>query len=126
MRERPWRTTTLFVILVVPAALGLSGCDYWPPSLQAQIEQLRVETQAAAAERASLETQLAETTKLKDELQARADQLTRQNQELVARVAGLEKTVAEREKAVKAAAKPVKKPTAAKTSRKTTTKTRSR
>jgi len=113
-----------FVIAGMLVVLGLSGCDYWPPSLQAQIEHLRSEAQAAASERVALETRLAEVTKAKDELQARLEGLTRQNHELTAHVTELEKTLAEREKALKAA-KPAKKATP-KTSRKASPKTSTR
>ena len=37
---------------------GLSGCDYWPPALQAEIEQLRTELQTITAEKSRLERQL--------------------------------------------------------------------
>ena len=39
------------VVLAGTMGVGLSGCDYWPPALQAQIEQLRAEAQGFAAER---------------------------------------------------------------------------
>ena len=32
-------------------ALGLVGCDYWPPALQAEIEQLRSEAQTLTISR---------------------------------------------------------------------------
>ena len=33
-------------------SMTVSGCDYWPPALQAQIEQLQQEAQLATADRA--------------------------------------------------------------------------
>src|SRR5581483_3753112 len=47
-------------VAVLLMGIGLSGCDYWPPALQAQIEQLQAEAQAAAAERVKLLGQLNE------------------------------------------------------------------
>ena len=38
--------------------LLLAGCDFWPPALQAQIEQLHSEAQQAAADKALLQNQL--------------------------------------------------------------------
>lgn len=116
MREgwlhRPWRLVIGLSLVVA----GLAGCDYWPPALQAQIEQLRAEAQAAAAALAKLEGQLNETSKLKEDLQRRVEELTRLNQELTGRVASLEQNLlAEREKAAKLS-KPAKKGTAAKSS----------
>lgn len=68
--------------LVVAAAMtvvsvGLSGCDYWPPALQTQIEQLRSELQMVTMEKTQLQTQLASITKVKDDLQAQVDDLSR-------------------------------------------------
>jgi len=114
------------VILLGAALMGLNGCDYWPPALQAQIEQLRAEVQAAAAERAKLESQLMETAKLKDELQARVNELTHLNQELAGQNAALEKNLAEaKTKGAKVSAKASAKATpkaAAKPAAKTTPK----
>jgi chromosome segregation ATPase len=79
--------------LLLVGTLVLGGCEYWPPALQAQIEQLRIDLQAATTERAKLESQLADATRMKDELQARAEDLSRSNREMSARVASLEQTV---------------------------------
>jgi len=92
-------------------SMAVSGCDYWPPALQAQIEQLQQEAQVATAERAKMVAQLNESNAAKQELQARVDDLTRSNRELTGRMSGLEQTLmAEREKTsrlAKAASKPV-------------------
>ncbi len=97
------------VMLAGAIAIGVSGCDYWPPALQAQIEQLRAEAQAAATERGRTESQLTQATKMRDELQARVNELANQNRDLTAKVTGLEQSLAaEREKGAKMA-KPGKK-----------------
>ena len=107
------------VVAILPA---LAGCDYWPPALQSQIEQLQAEAQSALAERAKRQGQVADVTKRKDELQARVDDLARSNRDLTGKLAGLEQAlVAEKEKAAhlaKAAFKPAAKPVAAKTASK--------
>ena len=78
---------------------ALNGCDYWPPALQAQIEQMQVETQIAMAERAKLQGQLTEAMKTKEELQVRVDELSRSNRELSGRVSHLDQALAaERQK----------------------------
>lgn len=113
------------VLLMVAATISLSGCDYWPPALQAQIEQLRADLQTATTERAKLESLLKETAQAKDQLQARTDELTRLNRELAGRVQMLETSLtAEREKAAKVAkgGKAVPAKTTAKTSTKSTAK----
>lgn len=119
VRHGFWGWGTGFLLCV--AASGLSGCDYWPPALQAQIEQLRSEAQLAAAERAKVEGQLRDAIKQRDEMQARVDELTRLNRDLAARTSALEQSLtAEQQKSAKAgkssakgttsrAAKPTKK-----------------
>ncbi|MGH7236588.1 MAG: hypothetical protein ACREIO_09425 [Nitrospiraceae bacterium] len=90
------------VMLAGSMGVGLTGCDYWPPALQAQLEQLRAESQGFAAERAKLESQLAQTAKMRDDLQARVTELMTQNQEMTTKLTALEQSLAaEREKAVK-------------------------
>ena len=92
--------------------LLLAGCDFWPPALQAQIEQLHSEAQQAAADKALLQNQLNAANKAKEELQIRVEDLTRVNKEKSAMIANLERTItAARERAVKAKP-PVVKPNA--------------
>jgi DNA repair exonuclease SbcCD ATPase subunit len=117
------------LLLIGLTGLGLSGCDYWPPALQAQIEQMQVDAQIAIAERAKLQGQLTETMKMKEELQVRVDDLTRSNRELSGRVSTLEQALAsEREKIsrmAKSAHKPAPAKAVAKTDHKTTAKKKS-
>ena len=101
--------------LGVGAMLLLSGCDFWPPALQAQIEQLHSEAQQAAADKALLQNQLNAANKAKEELQIRVEDLTRVNKEKSAMIANLEHTIAAAgERAAKvtksSAAKPIGKP----------------
>ena len=44
-----------FATGIIGAMLMLTGCDFWPPALQAQIEQLHAEAQQAAADKAFCE-----------------------------------------------------------------------
>lgn len=71
--------------------LSLVGCDYWPPALQAQIEQLRSETQTLAMEKAQLQGQVLDLSKAKQEYQSQVDELSRTNQEKTAMIMGLQK-----------------------------------
>jgi len=92
-------------------SMAVSGCDYWPPALQAQIEQLQQEAQVANAERAKMVAQFNESNAAKQELQARVDDLTRSNRELTGKLSGLEQALmTERDKTsrlAKAASRPV-------------------
>lgn len=81
---------------------ALTGCDYWPPALQAQIEQLRIEAQTAAADKALLQNQLSAANKAKEELQSRVEELSRVNKEKSSMIASLERALsAERERVSK-------------------------
>lgn len=82
------------LLVIGAAAVGLSGCDYWPPALQEQIEQLRSEAQATEMERTRLQQELKEASTEREALQAKANELTRMNQELSGRIAVLEKNLA--------------------------------
>lgn len=96
------RTSARGLVLAAGMALMLTGCDYWPPALQAQIEQLKAEVQTAAAERATLDNQLKDAVKAKEEIQARLDELSRLNRELAGNIANLKQALdAEREKTAK-------------------------
>jgi septal ring factor EnvC (AmiA/AmiB activator) len=81
------RTVTVMVRNLVAVAaitiisVGLSGCDYWPPALQTQIEQLHSELQMVTIEKTQLQNQLASVTKVKDDLQAQVDDLARANRD---------------------------------------------
>lgn len=83
-------------------AVSLSGCDYWPPALQAQIEQLRMDIQSVQAEKAQVQSQLTAATRAKEELEARVEEVNRVSRERATVIAGLERSlVAEREKVAK-------------------------
>lgn len=111
---------------LIMMSMAVSGCDYWPPALQAQIEQLQQEAQIATAERAKMVAQLNESNAAKQELQARVDDLSRSNRELTGRMSGLEQALtAEREKTsrlAKAASRPVSAKSVAKPAGKKTVK----
>ncbi len=103
MLTRSRRAVMGFSAAGVGALLMLAGCDFWPPALQAQIEQLHSEAQQAAADKALLQNQLNASNKAKEELQIRVEDLTRVNKEKSAMIANLEHTIAAaRERAVKA------------------------
>ena len=79
--------------LIIVMAAMLSGCDYWPPALQTQVEQLRSELQTVTMERAQLQTQMTSVMKAKDDLQAQVDDLVRTNRDKSAMIASLQSSV---------------------------------
>lgn len=85
--------------------LGLTGCDYWPPALQAEIEQLRSETQTLTIERTQLQAQLADLSKTKQDLQGQIDELSRISREKTGMITSLQNQLdVARAKALKAMA----------------------
>ncbi len=123
--------TTWSIGLIGGAALmmGLTGCDYWPPALQAQIEQLRSETQTLAMEKAQLQTQVAELSKARQDLQMQFEDLSRVNREKTGMITTLQNQVEQlrartaKASAPKTMAKSSAKTAPGKTPAKTTAKT---
>lgn len=102
-----WRLTrtTLSVMMGAAVVMGMTGCDYWPPALQAEIEQLRSEAQTLAIEKTQLQTQLSDLTRSKQDLQSQLDDLSRMNREKSGMITSLQNQVDTlRAKAVKAMA----------------------
>ena len=93
----------VLVGVVAVVGMALSGCDYWPPALQAQIEQLRTEVQTVNMEKAQLQNQINDFAKAKQDLQTQVDDLSRMNREKTGMISSLQNQVETlRAKAVKA------------------------
>src|SRR5689334_19107416 len=88
-----WARGGMACVLALGLALGLTGCDYWPPALQTQIEQLRSELQTVTAEKSQLQTQVTSLTKVKDDLQTQVDDLNRSNRDKSTMIASLQSSV---------------------------------
>ncbi len=118
------------VALGLGCLMSMTGCDYWPPALQAQVEQLRSETQTLATEKAQLQVQINDLSNARRDLQSQLDEIRLVNQEKTVMITSLQhqvdalrakgtKTVASAKASVKPAAKsrakqPVKKKSAPK------------
>jgi TolA-binding protein len=86
-------------------ALGLVGCDYWPPALQAEIEQLRSEAQTLTMEKTQLQAQITDLSQSKQELQGQLDELSRISREKTGMITSLQNQLdATRVRALKAMA----------------------
>jgi len=93
--------------LVIALAAMLSGCDYWPPALQTQIEQLRSELQTVTMEKTQLQAQMASLSKVKDDLQAQVDDLVRTNRDKSTMIASLQSSVTALQERLAKSSKPV-------------------
>ena len=83
----------VMVAAMTIVSVGLSGCDYWPPALQTQIEQLRTELQTVTAEKAQMQNQYASFAKIKEDLQAQVDDLSRANRDKSTMIASLQSSL---------------------------------
>ena len=107
--------------------LGITGCDYWPPALQAQIEQMRSENQTLMMEKTQLQAQMNDLAKAKQDMQTQVDDLGRMNREKTGMITSLQNQLdSVRAKAVKAmapkaSAKPVAKSAVKQPAKKKTT-----
>lgn len=93
------------VALGLGCVVSMTGCDYWPPALQAQIEQLRSETQTLATEKAQLQVQINDLSNARRDLQSQLDEISLVNREKTVMITSLQQQVdALRAKGAKAAA----------------------
>ena len=111
------RTVMVRNLVVVAAitivSMGLAGCDYWPPALQTQVEQLRSELQMVTMEKTQLQNQLAAFTKVKDDLQAQVDDLSRASRDKSTMINGLQNSLAAAQERLAKSAKATMQKTAA-------------
>ncbi|MBH0194329.1 MAG: hypothetical protein HP494_01715 [Nitrospira sp.] len=92
------------VALGLGCLVGMTGCDYWPPALQAQVEQLRSETQTLATEKAQLQVQINDLSNARRDLQSQLDEMSRVSREKTVMITSLQHQVdALRAKGAKAA-----------------------
>lgn len=82
---------TVGIALGLGCLLSATGCDYWPPALQAQIEQLRSETATLNMEKTQLQSQVNELSKARQDLQVHFDELSRVNREKTEVIASLQR-----------------------------------
>jgi outer membrane murein-binding lipoprotein Lpp len=81
------------VALGLGCLVGMTGCDYWPPALQAQVEQLRSETQTLATEKAQLQVQINDLSNARRDLQSQLDEMSRVNREKTVMITSLQHQV---------------------------------
>ncbi len=80
----------LGAVVCIGMAMSLVGCDYWPPTLQDEIEQLRAEIQTLTMEKTQLQAQVVDLSRVKQELQGQMDDLSRVNREKGVIISGLQ------------------------------------
>jgi len=74
---------------LVVVLISLSGCDYWPPALQGQIEELRANLNDALDERQRLDTENTELQALQASLQREVEEKAGENEGLRRRLTEL-------------------------------------
>ncbi len=87
------RKMALFTLVSVLGSgmLSLSGCDYWPPTLQNEIAILRAELNDSLDDRQRLNQELEEVKATQASLQQMIDDKTRENHALADRITALSK-----------------------------------
>ena len=95
------------VAAITLVSVSVSGCDYWPPALQTQIEQLHSELQSATMEKAQLQSQLTSMAKVKDDLQTQVNDLSRASQDKSTMIASLQNGLAAAQERLAKSAKSV-------------------
>lgn len=78
-------------VLILPL-ISLSGCDYWPPALHTEIDQLRAELNDAVDEQQRLSLENTELKSIQSALERDVEEKTRENEVLKNRVAALNRT----------------------------------
>lgn len=85
----PFKNNRIVHLILVLAGLGLSGCDYWPPALHHEIEELRADLNDALDERQRLDNDHAELRNQYASLQQEVEEKQRENEELRGRLTSL-------------------------------------
>jgi peptidoglycan hydrolase CwlO-like protein len=100
------------VVVLVGLLTGITGCDWWPPTLQERIGQQQAQLKVLEVEKAGMQAKVTELSKALDEVRAQASKMQQDNAALQTQVEQLKISVAEAEaKAVqlKAVAPPKRK-----------------
>lgn len=90
------RPAQVIGILVVGAFLmGVSSCDWWPPTLQERIGQQDALIKALQADKAKLQAKVSEVSKNLEDTNMRAAQAEQANQELKTQIQQLQASLAD-------------------------------
>jgi len=85
----PVKTRLIVLMTLMLAGVGLSGCDYWPPALHHELEQLRADLNDALDERQRLDNDNVELRTQHASLQREVEEKHRENEELRSRLTTL-------------------------------------
>ena len=97
-------------VVCVGLLAGVTGCDWWPPTLQERIGQQEAQIKALQGEKARLQAKIAELTKALEDVKAQAAQMEQTNNSLKTQMEQLKMALAQAEaKAAKVATTPPKK-----------------
>jgi peptidoglycan hydrolase CwlO-like protein len=110
--ERMMKTArqTVGAVVCVGLLAGVTGCDWWPPTLQERIGQQEAQTKALLGEKARMQAKITELTKALEDLKAQAAQMEQTNNSLKTQMEQLKVSLAQAEaKAAKMATTPPKK-----------------
>jgi len=97
--ERMMRTARQAVGAVVCVGLlaGVTGCDWWPPTLQERIGQQEAQIKALLGEKARLQAKVTELSKTLEDMKAQAAQMEQTNNGLKTQMDQLQVALAQAE-----------------------------
>ncbi len=76
---------------------GVTGCDWWPPTLQERIGQQEAQIKALLGEKARMQAKITELTKALEDLKAQAAQMEQTNNSLKTQMEQLQVSLAQAE-----------------------------
>lgn len=95
-------------IALAGCLIGLSGCDWWPPALQQQIEELDAKVKAAEAEKSAVLKKMADVSQAAEDCRVKSDQMAKAQADLKARVDQLQTALADAQAKLKSKGKAVR------------------
>ncbi len=95
-------------IALAGCLIGLSGCDWWPPALQQQIEELGAKVKAAEAEKSAVLKKMADVSQAAEDCRVKSDQMAKAQADLKARVDQLQTALADAQAKLKSKGKTVR------------------
>ena len=84
-------------VVCVGLLAGVTGCDWWPPTLQERIGQQEAQIKALLGEKARMQAKITELTKALEDVKAQAAQMEQTNNSLKTQMEQLQVALAEAE-----------------------------
>ena len=84
-------------VVCVGLLAGVTGCDWWPPTLQERIGQREAQIKALQGEKARMQAKITELSKTLEDMKAQAAQMEQTNNTLKTQMEQLQVSLAQAE-----------------------------